>query len=233
MKEDEDIAAVCATLCETSTGVEHPIEALGKVVSKTDALLIVDGISGAGACELRLDTWNVDVLAVGSQKALMLPPGLAAIVVSKKARALLEQKEKRPAYYFDLRAALDKAGDADTPYTPALTLIYALEGALKMIEDEGIENVFERHRRLAAACRAGVKALGMTIFPERSSAALTCVLMPEGVNAEAVRKTMQKDFGVMVAGGQADLKGRVIRIAHMGTSARPTCSWVSSHSRCR
>lgn len=216
LEEDKDIVAVCATLCETSTGVEHPIEALGKAVAKTDAILMVDGISGAGACELRVDAWHVDILVVGSQKALMLPPGLAVITVSEKTKKLMVQVEKPPTYYFKLKAALKKAADADTPYTPALTLIYALETSLKMIEDEGIENVFERHKRLAKACREGVKAMGLEIFPERPSAALTCVLMPEGVDGDAVRKVMEKEYGIMVAGGQEQMKGRIIRIAHMG-----------------
>lgn len=216
LENDPDIAAVYATLCETSTGVQHPIQELGRIVGKSAAILVVDGISGAGACELRLDAWNVDVLVVGSQKALMLPPGLAVVTVSGKARALMDTVKRRPAYYFDLKAALDKAADADTPYTPALTLIYALDAALAIIEDEGIENVFKRHRRLANACRKGVQAMGLELYPEAPSAALTCIKMPDGIDGESVRKTLERDSGVMVAGGQAELKGRVIRIAHMG-----------------
>ncbi len=215
LKKDPKIAAVYVTLVETSTGAENDIRALGEVVRKTNALLVVDGISGAGAVELRFDDWGVDLLAVGSQKALMLPPGLAVLVASEKAQKAVAACPRRPAYYFDLAAALKKAADNDSPYTPALTLIAALNESLKMIEDEGIENVWARHLLLARATHAAVKALGLKLFAESPSAALTTIVFPEGVDAGKVKKVMDQK-GVSVAGGQAQLKGKVIRIAHMG-----------------
>jgi len=215
LKKDPDIAAVYVTLVETSTGAENDIRALGKVVSKTNALFVVDGISGAGAVELRFDEWGVDLLTIGSQKALMLPPGLAVLVVSEKAKKAVAACPKRPAYYFDLAAALKKAADNDSPYTPALTLISALNESLKMIEEEGIENVWARHLMLAEATRAAVKALGLKLFAESPSAALTTIVFPEGVDGAKVKKLMDQR-GVSVAGGQGKLKGKVIRIAHMG-----------------
>ncbi|HHN46871.1 MAG TPA: alanine--glyoxylate aminotransferase family protein [Planctomycetes bacterium] len=213
---DKDIVAVYATLVETSTGVEHPIKELGAAVAKTGAILVVDGISGAGASELRVDDWNVDVLVVGSQKALMLPPGLAVLTVGPKAKALLEQVKNPPAYYFDLKAALKAAGKADTPYTPALTLMLALDTAVSSLLEEGMENVFKRHDKYARAARAGMNALGLAVYPERPATALTAVLVPDGVDAEAVRKTAQKKYGAALAGGQDKLKGVLIRMAHMG-----------------
>ena len=216
LAKDPTIAAVYVTLCETSTGVENDIQALAEVVRKTPALLVVDGISGGGAIELRFDEWGVDLLAVGSQKALMLPPGLALLVVSPKAKAAIKAHPRRMSYYFDLVAALEKIADNDTPYTPALTLITALNEALKLIEAEGgVEAVWARHRLLAEATRAAVQALGLTVFSERPSAALTTVVFPAGVDAGAVKKNLEAK-GVSVADGQGKLKGKVIRIAHMG-----------------
>lgn len=216
LASDPDIAAVYGTLVETSTGVEHPVRELGDVVAKTGAILVIDGISGAGASELRVDDWHVDILVVGSQKALMLPPGLAVMTVSPKAKAMMGRVEKAPAYYFDLKAALKAAGKNDTPYTPALTLMAALEVAASALLAEGMENVFARHAKYAKAARAGMKAMGLTIYPERPATALTCALVPDGMDAEAVRKLVEKKFGVNMAGGQDKLKGKVVRMAHMG-----------------
>jgi len=213
---DDSIAAVFATQCETSTGVLNDIAALGEIVSKTKAVLVVDAVSSAGACELRTDDWNVDVVCVGSQKGLMLPPGLALISVSPKAQALIEATENRRAYYFDLVKAIKSAAKDDTPYTPAITLVIGLNEALKMIEEEGLENCFARHRLLSAAVRAGVKALGLVLFAERPSESVTSVKLPEGLDGAALVKSLRDVEGVAFAGGQAALKGKIMRIATMG-----------------
>ena len=213
---DDSVAAVFATHCETSTGVLHDVKALGEIVAKTKAVLVVDAISSAGACELRTDDWKIDIVCVGSQKGLMLPPGLALIAVSAKAQTLVESAENRRAYYFDLVKAMKSAAKDDTPYTPALTLVIGLDEALKMIEEEGVENLFARHRRLAEAVRAGVKALGLELFAERPSDSVTSVTLPEGLDGAALVKTLRDVEGVAFAGGQAALKGRIVRIATMG-----------------
>ncbi|MHC4253123.1 MAG: pyridoxal-phosphate-dependent aminotransferase family protein [Planctomycetota bacterium] len=213
---DGSIAAVFATHCETSTGVLNDVKALGEIVAKTKAVLVVDAVSSAGACELRTDDWKIDVVCVGSQKGLMLPPGLALISVSEKAQALVEATEGRRAYYFDLVKALKSAAKDDTPYTPALTLVIGLNEALRMIEEEGLEQCFARHRLLSEAVRAGAKALGLELFAERPSESVTSVRLPEGVDGAALVKTLRDVEGVAFAGGQAALKGKIMRIATMG-----------------
>jgi aspartate aminotransferase-like enzyme len=212
---DPEIVAVLGTLSETSTGTGHPVEAIGKVVAKTPALFIVDGISGVGAMECRTDAWGIDVLCVGSQKALMLPPGLAFITVSPKGWAKVDAFEAR-SFYFNLKSARSKAKEFDTPFTPAHTLILALRTALKRILDEGIENVWERHRRMSEACQAGVQALGLELFSSRPAEGLTAFRVPEGLKDSDIRGRLTKRFGIATVGGQAKLKGKIVRIGHMG-----------------
>jgi aspartate aminotransferase-like enzyme len=216
LKENPSISAVFATHCETSTGTLNDIKALGQIVSGTDAVLVVDAISSAGACELRTDEWNVDVLCVGSQKGLMLPPGLSLIVVSAKAKALMASAKDRRAYYFDVLKALESSAKADTPYTPALSLVIGLNESLGMLEAEGVENVFRRHATLAEAVRAGARALGLELLSERPSDSVTAIRMPEGIDSAALVKTLRDVEGVAFAGGQAALKGKIIRVATMG-----------------
>jgi len=214
--EHPDAAAVFATLCETSTATVADIEAIGKVVGATNACLVVDGISAVGAIPMRTDQWGVDVLVVGSQKALLLPPGLAFIAVSQKAWKRVESVPQR-AYYFDLRAARKAAAKkGDTPYTPANTLVAALRKSLKMIRAEGIEAVWARHHTTAEAVRAAAVALGLRLFSSAPADAVTALVMPEGIDAEEVRKVLRTRYGVVVAGGQEQLKGKIIRIGHFG-----------------
>jgi len=215
LASEPDVAAVCVTLCETSTGVATDIESLGRIVSATDACLVVDGISGVGAMPMETDAWGVDLLVVGSQKALMLPPGLAFLAVSQKAWERIEKTPRR-AYYFDLAAARKALAKNDTPYTPANTLVAALKRSLDLLKAEGIEAVWARHERMAAATRAAVQAMGLKVFAAAPAAALTAVAMPEGVDAEQVRALLKDKYGVSVAGGQAKLKGKIIRIGHLG-----------------
>src|SRR5438477_315791 len=186
--------AVFATLSETSTGVGHDIEAFGKLVAKTDALLVVDGISGLGAMECRVDAWGIDVCVTGSQKALMLPPGLAFVSVSEKAWRKIDATPVR-AFYLDLRRYRKSLAESDTPFTPANTLIRAQRASLKRIRAEGIENLWARHAKIAAACRAGVKGMGLEVFAERPNNALTVIAVPSGVDGTAVLKKLEKQHG--------------------------------------
>ncbi|MCX7847188.1 MAG: alanine--glyoxylate aminotransferase family protein [bacterium] len=210
---DSSIKAVYTQLVETSTGTLYDVQALGAVVAKTPAIFVVDAISGMGADDLPVDAWQVDVCVVGSQKALMIPPGLSFMSVSEKAWAMAE-KATLPKYYFDARKARKLLAKNDTPYTPAHTLIGALNVSLDMILKEGIEAVVARHARLAAAVRAGVAALNLPLYSKRPANALTAVETP-GMDAEVIKKELDKD-GILVAGGQDEAKGKIIRIAMMG-----------------
>jgi len=215
LKQHPDAVAVLGTLSETSTGTGHPVEAIGRVVAETDAVFIVDGISGVGAMECRTDEWGIDVLCAGSQKALMLPPGLAFIALSEKAWGKVDAFDSH-SYYFNLKAARSKAKEFDTPYTPAHTLILALRTALRRIKDEGIENVWKRHKLMSDACQAGVTALGLELFSARPAEGLTAFRVPEGLKDSQIRGKMAERFGVTTVGGQAKLKGKIVRIGHMG-----------------
>jgi len=210
-----EAVAVCATLSETSTGVGHDLEAFGRLVSTTNALLIVDGISGLGAMECRTDAWKVDVVVTGSQKALMLPPGLAYVSLSEKARAKLERTPVRN-FYFDLRRYLKSIAESDTPFTPANTLIQAQRASLKAIRAEGIENLWARHARMAQACRAAVTAMGLKLFAEQPNNGLTVITVPEGLDGSAILKKLEKQHGFKLADGQDSLKGKIWRLSHMG-----------------
>ncbi len=210
-----DAKAVFSTLSETSTGVGHDLEAFGKIVAKTDALLVVDGISGLGAMECRVDAWNIDVCVTGSQKALMLPPGLAFVSVSEKAWKKIDATPIR-AFYFDLRRYRKSFAESDTPFTPANTLIKAQRASLKRIREEGIENLWARHGKIAAACRAGVTGMGLKVFAERPNNALTVIAVPPGVDGSGALKKLEKQYGYKLADGQDTLKGTIWRLSHMG-----------------
>jgi len=216
LKENPKIKAVFTTLCETSTGVVNDIQAIGRVVKDTEAVLVVDAISGLGAIDLQTDAWFCDVVVSGSQKGLMLPPGLGFISVSAKAWKLIENS-KCPKYYFDLKKAKKALDKTDTPFTPAINLIIALCESLKMLKQDGLESVFLRHRRMADATRAAVAALGLELFaPTAGSDVVTAVKVSQGIDGEKLVKTMRDTYGVTIAGGQSELKGKVFRIAHMG-----------------
>ncbi|APW58653.1 pyridoxal-phosphate-dependent aminotransferase family protein [Paludisphaera borealis] len=215
LRQHPDTVAVFGTLSETSTGTGHPIEAVAKVVAQTPAIFVVDGISGVGAMECRTDEWGIDVLCAGSQKALMLPPGLAFITVSTKGWAKIDAFESH-SYYFNLKAARSKAKEFDTPYTPAHTLILALRTALRRIREEGMENVWKRHTRMSEACQAGVQALGLELFSAKPAEGLTAFRVPEGFKDSQIRNKMAERFGVTTVGGQGKIKGKIVRIGHMG-----------------
>jgi aspartate aminotransferase-like enzyme len=216
LADHPDAVAVCSTLSETSTGVGHDIAAFGKLIAKTPALHIVDAISGLGAMECRTDEWAIDINCTGSQKALMMPPGLAFLSVSDKAWQTIERNPNPRAFYFDLKKAKKNLESNDTPYTPAHTMIRAMRVSLKKILAEGIENIWARQKRYADAARAGFQAIGLEPFPTQPNTALTVVKMPGGIDSTALLGKLEKQYGLKLANGQDNLKGKIIRLAHMG-----------------
>lgn len=215
LRQHPDTQAVCVVHCETSTGVKHDLQALGQLVARTGAVFVVDAVSSAGAMELRMDDWHIDFLATGSQKALMLPPGLAFVAVSEKGWQAA-QRHQPPAFYFDLNKARQKIREHDTPFTPAHTLLQALRKSLEKIREEGIENIWARHARLAHACRAGFQALGLELFASVPAEGLTAVRVPAQLDGQELLRRLEKQYGVKLAGGQDQLKGKIFRVAHMG-----------------
>jgi len=209
------IRAVFATHSETSTGVLHDVRALAEIVRPTPALLVVDGITSVGVVDVPMDGWGIDVLVTGSQKALMLPPGLAFCGVSDKAWAAVAQA-RLPRFYFDFAAERKSMAKNQNAFTPAVSLLAALQASLRLIRAEGLPNVIARHARLARGCRAAMGALGLGLFPERPSPAATVATVPSGLDSGAIVRRMRERHGITIAGGQDHLRGKIIRIAHMG-----------------
>ena len=213
--------AVLATHSETSTGVLHDIEALGRVARKHGCYFIVDAISGLGANKLRTDDWHVDIALTGSQKALMIPPGLSFISVSERAWQGIE-RNALPSYYLSLKRARDSFLKGLTPYTPAVSLLMGLAESMSMMKEIGLEEIYRIHERNARVTRAGVGALGLELFARRPSNVLTSVRMPPGIDGSALLKTTKEDRGVTIANGMEQYRGRVIRIAHLGYDIAPS-----------
>jgi aspartate aminotransferase-like enzyme len=211
-----DAAAVFATFSETSTGVRNDVAAFGALVAKTPALFVIDSISGLGVMECRTDDWKIDVNVTGSQKALMLPPGLAYVAVSDKAWSAIEKNTAAKTFYFDLKKYKKSLADHDTPFTPAHTLIKAQRASLKKLRAEGIEKVWARHARVAAAARAAASAMGLDLFAAQPADGLTVIKVPAGIDGNAALSKLEKQYGLKLANGQDTLKGKIWRLAHMG-----------------
>ena len=211
------IKAVLVQASETSTGVMHPIKEIADIVKgRGGTILVVDAISALGVSDLPMDKWGLDVVVSGSQKAFMLPPGLAFIALSAKAWGFVE-KSTLPKFYFNLKEELAVAQKNQSQFTPAISLVVGLREALKMLKEEGLENVFKRHAMLAHATREAAKALGLELLaPSAPSDALTAIKVPEGVDGKKLKKNFEDKFGLIIAGGQSQLKGKIIRIAHIG-----------------
>jgi len=207
-------AAVVTCHSETSTATACDLKAIGEVVADTDAILIADCITSAGALPLRTDDWHVDIVGAGSQKAFMLPPGLAFVAVSEKAWKRIDAVDA-PGFYLDLKAYRKSAAKDDTPYTPPVSLLRGLAVALETIHAIGIETVWARTALLAKATRAAAEALGLKLLSRQPSDSVTGILYPAGVD-DGFRKRLQSKYGCSVAGGQEDLKGKLFRISHMG-----------------
>ncbi len=217
LDKDKDIRAILVQASETSTTVSHPIEELSKLTrSRDDILLVVDGITGVGVFPLPMDEWGIDAMITGSQKALELPPGLALVALSEKAWKFADQA-KCPHFYFDLKKERKNLGNQTSAYTPAVSLVIGLRAVLKSLKEEGLDNVHKRHNRLARATRAAAKALGLKLVaPDAPADSATGVFVPDGIDGAKIVKSLRDDFGVTLAGGQDDWKGKVIRIAHLG-----------------
>jgi aspartate aminotransferase-like enzyme len=207
--------AVYVQANESSTGVYHPIRELAAVTAKTKALLVVDAISALGAMPLPMDEWGIDVLVSAGHKALGLPPGVAFLAASDKAWALNETADL-PRFYFDVKRERENQRKNQTAWTPAITLVEGLEESLAMYREEGLEEVFARHERMATAARAAMQALGLTLYSKSPSPAMTTVTAPEGIDTEKLVKHLFKQYGIKLVGGQDAAKGKIFRIAHLG-----------------
>jgi aspartate aminotransferase-like enzyme len=216
---DPSIKAVFTTLSETSTGIESDVRTIGEIVAKTPAVLVVDAVSGLGAIALKTDAWKIDVVVAGAQKGLMIPPGLAFVSISAKAWELAKVA-KCPKYYFSwekAQKAMKAEALADMPYTPSISLIMQLAESLRLIEAEGLEAIWERHARLAHATQAAMQALGLKLFAtKQASNAVTAVWVPEGVDVSKLFKTVRDVYGITLATGQGQVKGKIFRIGHLG-----------------
>jgi aspartate aminotransferase-like enzyme len=216
LTENDGIEVVFATLSETSTGIVNDIQAIADVVNRHGKILVVDAVSGLGAAELKQDEWGVDVVVAGSQKALMIPPGLGFASVSQKT---LDCVEARPGgrYYFDWVKTAKSQRKSNSPFTPAVPLFQALDVSLDLIAEEGLDNVFARHALLARATRAGAAALGLELFgdPDERSTVVTAIELPGDIDGGKVPGGLRK-LGITANGGQDHLKGKILRIAHCG-----------------
>jgi len=215
LKANLKAKAVLATLSETSSGTVYDIQGYGEVVAQTDAILIVDGISGLGATPCPVDKWKVDIMVAGSQKSFMIPPGLAYISFSPKAWKLVE-KSTLPKFYFNAKKYKKNLEKQTTPYTPAVSLIIQQKKSLDIIKALGLEKLFNHHRILGDATRAGVRALGLELLSKSPGNILTAVKVPAGIDGVKLVKTMQGKYMAYIAGGQDPYKGKIFRIAHLG-----------------
>jgi aspartate aminotransferase-like enzyme len=219
LSEHPDVEVVFATLSETSTGIVHDVRALADAARAHDAILAVDAVSGLGAADLRQDEWGIDVVVAGSQKALMCPPGMGFVSASQRA---LDYAAERPGtrYYFDWgrTIAAQRKDPPNSPFTPPVTLLSALDVALDLIEEEGFENTLARHALLARATRTGAAALGLELFgdPDDRATVVTAIEVPEDVDGDKLVKLLRDRYGITANGGQNQLKGRIVRIAHTG-----------------
>ena len=212
-----DVKVVYLTHSETSTGVVCDVQALAAVAKEAGALVVVDAVSSLGAVPLESDLWDIDVVVSGSQKALMCPPGLAFASVSTAALAA-SANATAPRYVMDWERTRKGQAKLDAPFTPAVSIVRALDVALGLLLDEGLEAAFDRHARLGRACREGAKAMGLELFSpdEERSAVVTAIRAPDGVDSTAVVKGLRDRFGMTIANGQGDLKGKIFRIGHIG-----------------
>mgnify|MGYP001285996208 CR=1 FL=1 len=217
LKKNPDTKAVFIQASETSTGVANNTQAIADIICPlADTILVVDAITALGVFDIRTDAWGIDVVITGSQKALMLPPGLAFVSVSKKAWALAD-KANNSYFYYNFKKEAESQRKQQTAFTPAVSMIVGLKEALRMLKEEGLEKIFSRHARLANAMREGVREAGLAIFPKESpSNALTAIQAPDGIDGQKVYSLLRQSYGVTAAGGQDHLKGKIFRISHMG-----------------
>jgi aspartate aminotransferase-like enzyme len=215
LREHPNAKAVYVQANESSTGVYHPIKELAQLTAKTQAILVVDAISALGAMPLPMDEWGIDIMVSACHKALGLPPGIAFLAASEKAWKLNESADL-PRFYFDAKRERDNQRKNQTAWTPAISLTEGLDESLAMFKEEGLEQCYERHGRMARAARAGMQALGLKLYSKSPSNAMTTVEAPEGVDSEKLCKHLFKQYGIKLVGGQDAAKGKIFRIAHLG-----------------
>jgi aspartate aminotransferase-like enzyme len=216
LEKTPEIRAVYATACETSTATNHDVQSIAKIVkSKPDTIMCVDAITAIGVYEVPVDEWGFDVTVCGSQKALMLPPGLAIVTASDKAWKANE-RSNLPRFYTDLGRERKNQDKGDSSFTPAVSLVVGLRESLRMLKEETMEGVFNRHDRLARATRAAAGGLGLDLLSSSPATSVTGIRMPNGIDGTAVVKQMRVRYGITIAGGQDHLKGKIVRIAHIG-----------------
>jgi aspartate aminotransferase-like enzyme len=212
---NDSARCVFTTLTETSTGALNDIKALGVVCHKLNRLLVVDAVAGLGADELRMDDWHVDVTVGGAQKGLAVPPGLSFLALSERAGEQVD-RAKAPRFYFDLRAARKYAAKGQTSWTPAISVFYALDLSLKRLNRIGMPRYWREHAAVAEMLRRGVVDMGLSLFPQNPSNALTVIKMPSGVDGTKIVDICKKKDKILLANGQGDMRGKVVRIGHMG-----------------
>ncbi|MFH1774781.1 MAG: alanine--glyoxylate aminotransferase family protein [Methanobacteriota archaeon] len=212
-----DAKAITLTHNETSTGVLHSAEAIGRIAKKYDLLFIMDATTSLGGDYVKTDEWGVDICIAGSQKCLAAPPGLAMLSVSEKAWEVILNNKTRN-YYLNLASYKKSLDKKTTPFTPSVTLVYGLHAALQALKKEGLEKRIKRHRLLAKAAREAIKAMNLELFPSESIASntVTAIKIPHGLTDDDIRGRLKRDFGILLAGGQEHLKGKIFRIGHMG-----------------
>ena len=214
---EKNIKAVIITHSETSTGVLNDLEGINKAVKEHgEALIIVDAVTSLGACNVPVDQWELDVVASGSQKGYMIPPGLGFVAVGPKAWQAYKSA-KIPRFYLDLGKYKKATDENSSPFTPPINLMYGLQAALQMQKEEGLEAIFKRHEKATAATRAAIKALSLPLFaPDDAASPAITAVAPISVDAEKVRSVMKKRFDIVLAGGQDHLKGKIFRMGHLG-----------------
>lgn len=215
LKENSDIKAVLFQASETSTGSIHDVQAIGELVKKTDALLIVDAITGLGTMPLDIDGWGLDIVIGGSQKAFMIPPGIAFMTISQKAWKANETA-KLPRYYFDLKKEAKIAANGESAWTPSIAILLALDEALKYVKELGMDQLIANATLLAKATREAAKALDLKLFSSYPGNSVTAIFAPEGMDSGVIVKEFRNRFGSIIANGQGTMKGQIFRIAHLG-----------------
>lgn len=228
---EKEYKIVTMTHSETSTGAKNDVETICKIIRETNAISVVDGVTSVSAMEVKPDEWGIDVLVSGSQKGFMIPPGLAFLTASDKAWKVHEEC-KHPSFYFNWDAHRKSVRENSTPYTAAVNLIFALQEALRMIKEEGLENIYARHEKLALGLRHSLRAMGLKLFVEddkNASYSITSILPPEGISVPDIRSGLNKDFDIVVANGQNALKDKIFRMGTLGfVSERDLLTAVSS-----
>ncbi len=211
---------VLLTHNETSTGVTNPLPQLARVARDAGRIVVVDGVSSISSIDIDVDGWGIDVAVSGSQKGWMAPPGIALVSVSERAWAQ-QAKARAPRFYFDWKEAKTWGDKGMTPFTPAISVVFALQEGLRMLEEEGLDNVYARHARLARATQAGLEALGFQLFAQEGcrSNTVTSALPPAGLDVAALRKLLDTRYGVVIAGGQGKMTGKMVRVGHLGAVA--------------